>query len=35
VIGFRLARGDRRIGVVKIMRELSRDPEILVVAIRA
>ena len=31
---FRFARGDRRVGVVEIMRELSRDTEILVIAIR-
>ena len=35
VVGLRLARGDRRIGVVEIMRELPRDPEILVVAVGA
>ena len=33
VIGLRIARGDRRIGIVEIMRELSRDAQILVVAI--
>jgi hypothetical protein len=35
VVDFRIARGDRRIGVVEIMRELSCDTEILVVTIRA
>ena len=35
VVGLRLARGDRRIGVVEIMRELPRDPKILIVAVGA
>jgi hypothetical protein len=35
VIGLRLACGDRRIGIVEIMRELPRNAEILVVTVRA
>ena len=35
VVGLRIARGDRRIGIVEIMRELPRDAEILVVAVGA
>ena len=34
VVGLRIARRDRRIGIVEIMRELARDAEILVVAVR-
>ena len=33
VVGLRIARGDRRIGIVEIMRELPCDAQILVVAI--
>src|SRR5438445_6381232 len=33
MVGLRIARDDRRVGIVEIMRELSCDPEILVVAI--
>ena len=35
VIGLRRARGDRRIGIVEIVGELSRDLQILVVAVGA
>ena len=33
VIGFRRARRDRRIGIVEIVRELPRDPQVLIVAV--
>src|SRR6185369_12601891 len=35
MVGLRIARGHRRIGIVEIMRELPRDAEILVVTIGA
>ena len=35
VVGLRIARGDRRVGIVEIMRELARDAKILIVAVGA